>query len=74
MNQLSKKQQELLVFTASTWMGLIRVDSRHETNNVAEQLVRKNLMERRDTKMPFCDGDSYWSLTTKGWDVAYSLK
>ena len=72
--KLSKKQKELLIFTASTWLGLIKVDSRHETNNIAEQLVRKNLMERRDTKMPFCGDVFYWSLTNKGWEVAYSLK
>lgn len=72
--KLTNKQKELLIFTASTSMGLIRTDSRHEINNVAEQLVRKDLMVRHDTKMPFCGGESYWALTSEGWNMAYTLK
>lgn len=72
--KLTKVQKELLIFTAKTSMGLISTDSTHQVNNVAFQLSVKGLMEKRDIKLPFGGGQSYWQLTSKGWDVSYTLE
>jgi hypothetical protein len=73
MKRISKIEKDLLLFAASTTMGLVSVSSGSEAGVIAWRLCQRQLFKRSETNLPFCGSRDYYSLTKEGWAKAKKL-